>query len=424
MRLNSREKAMLHGEHGEAVQLAMSILQAIGEIGGAEEMVEVACAHIDGCSYYAVFDSGLEFAQKLVALGGRVAVPTTLNITSRDIRNGEYFKNPPDFLEKNRQMEEAYYRLGCIPTWTCAPYQYAGVIPSFGQHVAWAESNAVNYVNSVIGARSDRYGDLVDICCAIAGRVPLQGLHLTKNRAASIVFDFTAVDARLLEETSYFAAAGYLVGNETGMRVPVVTGMRHATHEDLKAFSAAAAASGPVGLFHVEGVTPEAPTLAAATQGKSPETWVKVTDDILLGAYAQLSSAAQRSGEVDVDLVVIGCPHVSYSEIVRLMELMEGRTVSPNVEFWLQTNDTVYHLLARTALLEKVLASGIRIMRDGCLLNQPMGMWGFKIVVTNSGKMAHYAPGNLNADVYFRDMRQCAQSAVSGKLQLDGRREA
>lgn len=398
--------------------MAMAVLYKMGEIFGAEDMIPVSCAHIDGCSYAAVWDGGLEFAEKLAESGGRVAVPTTLNITSRDINDWKSFRIPAEFSEKCRRMEQAYYDMGCIPTWTCAPYQYSGVIPSFGSQVAWAESNAVNYVNSVIGARSERYGDLVDICCALAGRVPRLGLHITENRAATMVFDFHSVSPSLLREPAHFAAVGYYIGGMTGQAVPALDRMPvPVSQEDLKALSAAAASSGPVGLFHVVGTTPEAPTLQAATQGKNPRQVVPVTDADIEQAYAQLTNTNETGDVVEIDLAVTGCPHLSYSQAVKVAELLAGRKVRQGVAFWIQTNDSVYNLLERTGHLSRLRESGVQIMRDGCLMNQPTGpQWGFRNIVTNSGKMAHYAPGNVGANVYFRELGQLVESAVTGRL--------
>ena len=421
MELSAYEKQMLEGGHGEAKRIAMSVLYEMGCLFGAERMIPVTCAHIDGCSYAAVWDGGLEFAEKLAAAGGKVAVPTTLNITSRDIRCWRDFRNPVGFAKKCARMEQAYIGMGCIPSWTCAPYQYCGVIPSFGEHVAWAESNAVNYVNSVIGARSERYGDLVDICCAIAGHVPELGLHITENRAGTLLFDFSKVDPAWWNDTSAYAAAGYFVGNAANNEVPVLDNIKASpNHEDLKALSAAAASSGPVGLFHVVGATPEAPTLTAALQGMQPKRITSVTMHDMETAFGQLTSASiTDSAQVAVDLVVTGCPHLSYTEAVRLLGYMGDQPVCEGVAFWIQTNDTVYHMLQRTGVLEKLQALGVDFMRDGCLLNQPTGeAWGFKNIVTNSGKMAHYAPGNVGANVYFRCMEDLVRCAISGKVQI------
>ena len=213
MKLSEYDRELLSGGQGRAKQIAMEIVCRMGELYHAPELISITRAHIDGCSYTAVWDAGLEFAEMLAEAGGKVAVPTSLNIGSCDGFNGKAFGNPDDFTEKCRRMERAYYRMGCIPSWTCASYQYCN-IPAFGEHVAFAESNVVNFCNSVLGARTERNGDLLDICCALTGRVPAMGLHLTENRYGTMVFDVSELRSDRLNDPSGFAALGYLVGAE------------------------------------------------------------------------------------------------------------------------------------------------------------------------------------------------------------------
>ncbi len=416
MILTDYEEALLRGERGEAKRIAMRVLCALGETYGAERTIPVAAAHIDGCSYSAVWDAGLDFAEKL-AEDGRVAVPTTLNITARDINKWREFGVSEEFAEKNRRMEEAYYKLGCIPTWTCAVYQYGESMPSFGEHVAFAESNVVNYVNSVIGARTERYGDLIDICCALVGRVPEIGFHVTENRRARYVFDVSGIPAEMLEDPAAFAALGHYVGDKTGSFVPAVTGLSfRATHEQLKAFSAASAASGSVALFHVVGSTPEAPDLETALQGGEPDHTEEIGEEKFREILAGMDKTGEQEENGRIDAVIVGCPHLSYSEISRLVSYMDGRRKADSTEFWVQTNDTVYSMMHRTDLYDRAKAAGIRFLRDACVLNQPTSQWGFRSVMTNSGKAAHYMPGILHANIYFGTMRECVEAAVRGRL--------
>lgn len=445
MDLTTYERELLDGVRGEAGRMAMTILYRLGKIYGAKRMIPVTTAHIDGCSYSAVWDAGLEFAERLAELGAKTAVPTTLNITSRDIRNWKGFRIPEDFSDKCARVERAYEKMGCVPTWTCAPYQY-GNTPSFGEQVAFAESNVVNYANSVLGARTQRYGDLVDICCAIVGRVPELGLHIKENRAADAVYDVSQVPAAYFRDPEGFAVLGYLVGKDVDDGIPVVDGVPIAgssrekkenaivvTHEHLKAFSAASAASGSVGLFHVTGITPEAPTLAAAAQGRPVKRRVEVTEEMLVRTAEAMSAGAldrmpvgalgrgveqgpSASVPVRVDLVLLGCPHLSYGEARRMLELFGDRKAAGGLEFWIQTSDAVRSLLDRTGLTEQIRRLGIRIMQDSCILNQPAAVWDFHVMVTNSGKMAHYAPGHVGAEVFFRSMDECVEIAVRGEL--------
>ena len=250
--------------------MAMGIVVSMAEALGAERLIDVASAHVDGCLYHG--RASLDFAERLVSGGARVAIPTTLNVGSLDLLHPHRFRGDPELAERGRRLMDLYAAMGCRPTWTCAPYQVAGVRPEFGQHVAWAESNAIVFANSVLGARTERYGDFIDICAAVTGRVPDAGLHRTENRGARILFSLVDVSERPTDRDLLFPVLGHIVGSRTGVRVPVIDGLPPDTNEDeLKALGAAAASSGSVGLFHAVGVTPEAATLDAALHGEHPE---------------------------------------------------------------------------------------------------------------------------------------------------------
>jgi hypothetical protein len=183
LQLSARDRAMLEGEHGPAAKMAMSILVRMAGVYGAAELMDITQAHIDSTIY--VGDAGLEFAERLATLGAKVSVPTTLNVSGVDEHHWREWAVPPDWAEKAHRQMIAYQNMGTTPTWTCAPYQ-TDLKPRFGQQIAWGESNAIAFANSVIGARTERYPDLLDICAAITGRVPAVGLHLTENRGSSL----------------------------------------------------------------------------------------------------------------------------------------------------------------------------------------------------------------------------------------------
>ncbi|MBS3970557.1 MAG: aconitase X catalytic domain-containing protein, partial [Clostridia bacterium] len=264
MHLTRIEENMLMGKQGRGPQLAMEIIVKLGELYGADDLIPVSQAHIDGCLYAAVGEAGLLFAEKLDQLGAKVAIPTSLNATSCDVDNWREHGVDPAFAEKSSQLEKHYLNMGALPTWTCAPYHF-GLVPRFGEQIAWAESNAIVYANSVIGARTERYGDYTDICCAVVGRVPEFGLHKRENRAGQILMDCTYMD--LKPTTDNFAVLGYLVGEIAKDRIPVLKGIPSWVSGDhLKAFCAAIASSGAVALFHMIGITPEALDEKAAFQ--------------------------------------------------------------------------------------------------------------------------------------------------------------
>ena len=267
--LTPADRAMLDGERGPAARLAMSILVRMAEVYGASELMDISQAHIDSTIYLG--DATLEFAERLASLGAKVAVPSSLNVSGVDECGWKNWAVPAEWAAKAARQMLAYEQMGTVPTWTCAPYQ-TKMRPVFGQQIAWGESNAISFANSVIGARTERYPDLLDICCAITGRVPAVGLHLTENRAGQLLMRLAGVPAAVQHDDQFFAVLGQLVGALAGDRIPVVDGIVARPSEDhLKAFAAAAASSGRVALFHLVGITPEAPTLDRAFQGRAPE---------------------------------------------------------------------------------------------------------------------------------------------------------
>src|SRR4051812_35876766 len=294
---------MLDGGDGPARQLAMSILVRMAGVYGATALMDISQAHIDSTIYLG--DATLEFAERLASLGARVAVPTSLNVSGVDECGWKDWAVAPEWAAKAARQMLAYERMGAVPTWTCAPYQ-TSMRPAFGQQIAWGESNAIAFANSVIGARTERYPDLLDVCCAITGRVPAVGLHLPENRAGQILFELVGVPLALQQDDQFFAVLGHYIGQLAEDRIPVVDGILSTPSEDqLKAFSAAVASSGRVALFHMVGITPEAPTRAAAFQGRSPEQTRTISVAALRAARRELTTADGS----DLDMVILGSPH-------------------------------------------------------------------------------------------------------------------
>ena len=259
---------MLDGEQGESLALAMRVLVAVANAMAAEHLLDITGAHIDGCLYQGPV--GLDFVERMAADGGRVRVPTTLNVSSLDLLHPDVLHVEPAEVAASRRLMTAYEELGCRPTWTCSPY-HSEVRPEFGEQVAWAESNAIVFANSVLGARTHRYGDFIDICAAMTGRAPAAGLHLDENRRGEIVFDVSSVSPDLRSSDVFFTVLGYVVGAACGKSIPVIVGLDSATEDQLKAFGATAAAAGAVGMFHAVGITPEAPDLATALGGAAAQ---------------------------------------------------------------------------------------------------------------------------------------------------------
>jgi len=404
---------MLGGERGPAAQLAMSIVVRMADVYGAESLMDITQAHVDSTIYLG--DATLEFAERLASLGAPVAVPTSLNVSGVDECGWKDWSVAPEWAAKAARQMLAYERMGAVPTWTCAPYQ-TQMRPSFGQQIAWGESNAIAFANSVIGARTERYPDLLDVCCAITGRVPAIGLHLDENRAGQIVLQLADVPPALQHDDQFFAVLGHLVGHLAGDRIPVIDGIAVKPPEDhLKAFAAAAASSGRVALFHLVGVTPEAPTLDAALQGRAPAQTIEVTFADLQAARRELTTA---DGDA-LDMVILGSPHFSVEEFRRLAPLVAGNRRHPRVQFLVTSSRLMKDLAREAGVLDPVVEFGAQITLDTCILASPMLPPSIRTLMTNSAKYAYYAPSLLSTRVTFGSLADCVHSAIEGRVVRD-----
>ncbi len=413
LELSREEEAMASGHHGEAVRFAMRILTKMAEIEGATRLILVTSAHVDGCLYHG--QAGIDFAERLVEGGAHVAIPTTLNVSSLDLLHPELVRTDPETTRQARHLMDLYTTMGCRPTWTCAPYQLPDR-PRLGEHVAWAESNAIVFANSVLGARTDRYGDFIDICAAITGRVPDAGLHRTEQRRGQIVFRTGAIDERLKSQDVFYAVLGHLVGTESGSLVPVIEGLPNTVNEDqLKAFGAAAASSGAVAMFHAAGITPEAPTLEEALQGGQPVRVVDVDLPALTHARNSLSTSA---GE-PLAAVSVGTPHLSIQEFARLVALLDGVRTHPDVDFFVSTARHTLEEVDRRGWSDACRRAGVQIVTDTCTYITPVIRPRGGAVMTNSAKWSYYAPGNLGVPVVFASLEECVRSAVEGRVWRD-----
>jgi len=409
LELSSREAELL-ATGGPAVQLAMDIVVRMGEILGARELVEITSSHIDGCLYHG--DGGVEFGERLVELGGAVAVPTTLNVGALDLLHPSRVRSRGHKREMALRQMRAYQALGCAPTWTCAPYQ-AGHRPALGEHVAWGESNAVCFANSVLGARTNRYGDFMDICCALAGRAPRTGLHLDENRRATVVVDTSAVAPELKTRDVFYPVLGTWLGAAVDDRVAAITGLPGTVTEDqLKAMGAAAASSGAVGLFHVVGVTLEAPDLATALGGPSPGPGADLTPrpDELRAVRDSLSTAGMGS----IDAVAVGSPHFSLTEFDRLQALLPATPFA--VPFYVCTGRSEYRQLETAGRLNRFRDARVEIVVDTCVVVTPILPPKDGVLMTNSGKFAHYTPSNTGYGVVYGSLEDCVRSAARGRV--------
>jgi predicted aconitase len=413
LELTPYEQEMLDGKHGAGTKMAMSVIVRMAQFHKAPRLLEISAAHIDSSVYMG--KAGLEFAERLAELGAKVAVPATTNVSALDEHNWQEWDVPPDYASEAHRQMMAYSKMGCRPTWTCAPYQVE-LTPKFGQQIAWGESSAIVFANSVLGARTARYPDLMDICAAITGRVPETSLHLTENRAGQLILDLADIPASLQRESSFYPVLGTLLGQLAGNDIPVINNFQaEPSEDDLKALGAASASSGAVALFHIVGVTPEAPTLAAACQGRTDVPTVRVTMEMVRGAWQLLTKA---TGEA-LDMVILGSPHFSLAEFKQLVPFIAGKKAHPNVKFLITSSRAMAMLAQKAGYLQPLKDFGAQITVDTCILVSPMLPKSIQRLMTNSAKYAYYAPGLLNTEITFGSLADCVNSAVAGRVIRD-----
>jgi len=410
MKLTDIEKRMLDGESGEAARMAMSILVDIGEAIQAPEMVEVVHVHTDSGFYLG--DAGLDFVEHLAGLQGNVAVPTSMNNTSFDLNRAISYGVPEDVFNKIKRIEAAHLKMGAVPTWSCAPYQ-DGIVPRFGSNVAWSESNAIAYVNSVIGARTNRTGDLIDLCSAIAGRYPKFGLYLDENRQAEILFNCGSLGHDILSDPAFYPILGYLAGHHAGNKVIALDGIPKTVSTDsLKGFGAAAASSGSVALFHMVGVTPEAHTKEMCLGKSVSKNAIDVTPEMIQTMEEKLWTA---SGD-QLDWIGFGCPHFSFSEFSELANLVAGKKIHKEVRATVFTSRSIHEWIEQLGILAILNRAGIEVYTDGCLLLYPQHLQSSGIMMTNSAKAANYIYSQAGLKAAFGSIKDCVESAIEGKI--------
>jgi len=406
--LSTFDHELLGGVHGASAAFAMRLLVRFAEAVDARAFLDIEAAHVDGCLYHG--RASLDFAERMIELGGKVRVPTTLNVGSVDLIHPELFRGAKEHAKNGARLMRAHVELGCAPTFTCAPYQTA-YRPRFGAQIAWGESNAIVFANSVIGARTNRYGDFIDLCCAMTGRAPAYGLHLTENRAARALVEIVSVPEDWDNER-LAVAVGHTIGRSCGGLIPAIVGLAGAMSEDdLKALGAAAASSGAVALFHVVGRTPEAPDLETACGGLTPELCLELTAEDLREAARTLSNLADGA---PLGVVSLGTPHFSIAEFARLMPLLDGPR--PLTDIFVNCSRATLDELRKRSWEAPLRAAGVTLVADTCVYVSALIKPGVGAIMTNSGKCAYYAPGNLGVEVAYGSLADCVASARAGKV--------
>ena len=426
LHLTQTERELLAGSSGEATAMCMRVVIAAAELLGAESLVEISSSHIDGCLYHG--DGGVEFAEALVKGGGQVAVPTTLNVGALDLLHPDVVQADAHKTDMARRQMEAYVALGAQPTFTCAPYQ-VGHEPKVGEQVAWGESNAIAFVNSVLGARTERYGDFLDACCALTARAPFYGLHVEENRKATVVVDATRVPETLKSRDVFYPVLGTWLGLELGSEISVIRGLPSTTTRDqLKALGAAGASSGAVALFHVEGVTPEAPTVESILKSASDRPAANLTDESSFagadlvrtielephGIQAALERLSTAGDTERIDAVALGSPHFSDLEFRALHRCLRGRRLG--VPFYVCTARDTLSEMDAAGISKDLRESGVEIVADTCVVVTPILEAKGGVLMTNSGKFAHYGPSNTGYDVLYGSLEDCVESSITGSV--------
>jgi cis-L-3-hydroxyproline dehydratase len=400
--LSPADHLMLDGGEGIAVQQAMRILVAMASQQGARSLIDVTRAHVDGCIYAG--PANLVFAERMEELGSRVRIPTTMNAISVDHANWRRQGVAPEFGEPAARLAETYVRMGCQASFTCAPYTLSD-LPGFGEAIGWSESNAVIFANSVLGARTAKHPDFLDFCIAVTGRAPLAGAFLDDGRRAR-----RAVRVELPgdADSAAWPLVGYLVGIASPDRIPLIKGLEkmRPTRDDLKALCAAFGTTSAAAMLHIEGITPEADSL-----GSIPEDEVVITREDLAAGWRRLSE-----GPADVELVAIGSPHASLDECREFAARLDGRPVAASLSVIITAGRDVIAAAQSDGTLAKLQGSGVAVIPDlcWCSITRPVFPEQAKVVLTNSGKYAHYGPGLSGCAVRLGTLDDCIEAALTG----------
>jgi len=396
MKLTKEEQAMLDGNEGYAVRKSMEILAALGDIFGAKNLIDVGSVQVAGVSYHNLGDAGLEFLDTL-AVDGKVKVLTTLNPAGMDLENWQQLGISPDFAQKQNLVIDAFKRMGILISCTCTPY-LIGNLPLYGEHVAWSESSAVTFANSVLGAKTNREGGPSALATAFVGKTPCYGLHLDVNRVPDV---HVKVNAELTK-LSDWGALGYEIGRKAENKIPYITGVKKADLDELKSFCASVVTYGSKPLFYMKGVTP------GAELQKQPSQMVVIEQSDLKNAYDNINDDV-----TDIELVCVGCPHCSIKEISEIAQLLKGKKVAEGTEFWVATSRTAKQLADKRGYAATIEDAGAKFACDTCMAVAPLKD-RFKSLATTSAKGCFYSRQN-NMKTKMGSVEECVNAAVTGK---------
>ena len=407
MYLTKEDEKILQGEQGLGHQKAMEVLVALGDIFDAEKLIEISSSHLSSVAYESSGDTGIRFLERLIEDDTQFNILTTLNPHSIEYDRWKEFAFPEEYVQKQLRNIEAYKTLGAIGTFTCTPF-LVGNCPRYGEHVSWAESSALSYVNTVIGARTNRESALSALCAGLIGKTPLYGLHLKENRKGTVLVD---VDTELTHGADY-SAMGYNVGKKVEGNIPVFTNIPHTIkNSDINALCAALAVSGAVPMAHIVGITPEALTFENAFRDDDPEEKISFDRKELVEAYEEC--CMMESG-TDIDLVILGCPHYWYDQLAATAKLLTGKKVHKDVDLWINTSSSIMTVAKRAGYIDIIEASGAKVMCSYCPA-VTRNFFDWKTMATDSTKQTFYGHGVLGVDVLFGTTEQVINAAITGK---------
>ncbi|MDQ0322793.1 putative aconitase/putative aconitase with swiveling domain [Pararhizobium capsulatum DSM 1112] len=409
--LTDTDRAMLEGQEGEAVVQAMRIICAMAAQQGATSLIDVIQGHIDGCIYAS--PANLTFAETMAKTGAQVRIPTTMNAISVDYSNWQRQGVPQTFGAPAARLADAYVRMGCRPTFTCSPYLLDSA-PKQGDAIAWAESNAVVFANSVLGARTAKHPDFLDLCIALTGRAPKTGVYLDANRRAERVIN---VDMPAAIDDAFWPLIGYLAGKAAPDCIALFTGLLDGapSRNDLKALCAAFGTTSAAPMLHIEGVTPEADGAAIAGACSA-----KISRGDMIEAWRTLNE-----GPEDIELVAIGSPHASLEECRALADALtqalRGQPRRPDVTVIVTAGQQIIDDARRDGTLSRLQTAGVQILPDlcWCSISEPVFPTRTRAVMTNSAKYAHYGPGLSGRNVRFGSLASCVAAALTGKVKRE-----
>ncbi|UCC28651.1 MAG: aconitase X catalytic domain-containing protein [Candidatus Bathyarchaeota archaeon] len=396
MHLTKEEEQMLDGEQGYAIQKSMEILVALGRIYRAEKLIRVGSVQVAGVSYHNLGDAGLEFLNKL-AKDGKVKVLTTLNPAGMDLEDWRKLGISEEFAEKQNLVIEAFRKMGIIISCTCTPY-LIGNLPTYGEHIAWSESSAVTFANSIIGARTNREGGPSALAAAFVGKTPYYGLHLEENRVPDTHVDVKAK----LKTLSDYGALGYSIGKKVQNKIPYITGIEDADLDKLKTFCASVVTYGAKPLFYMKGITP------GSEKQRLPKESIIIQDTDIKEAYESINDDVEA-----IDFVCLGCPHTSIREIAEIANLLSNRKVSPNTELWIATSRSMKQLADKRSYTELIEKAGGKFACDTCMAVAPL-KGRFRSVATTSAKGCYYSRHN-DMKTKLGSLKECLEAAVTGK---------